>query len=519
MDFSEGERELPPGWAWARLGDLIKGIEAGKNVSALGRPPGAGETGIVKVSAVTWGEFDESESKTLPAETQIDERHLIRAGDFLISRANTLELVGAPVIVKTCTRRLVLSDKVLRLQLADGVDRWVELFLKSGAGRAEIERYAQGAQLSMRNIAQDNLRRIQLPLAPHPEQARIVAAVNALFEEVEAGEAALTRARAGLETFRASLLHAACTGALTAPWRQANPTNETGAQLLETMLRERRARWEDAYRAAAAARNKPLSDASWKARYPLPVQPNPTDLPDLPPNWTWATVDQLSFVSGGITKNAARQTIQRQYPYLRVANVGEDRIDLSDLRMIGAGDAELERVLLRKDDLLFVEGNGSPDQIGRVAVWDAPIDPCIHQNHLIKARPVRASLGRWMLLWFMAPVGKQVIQAAASSTSGLHTLSISKIEVLPVPLPPAREIDAILAAVADAEAETGWEQPNSLGALRQSILHAAFTGRLVPQDPSDEPASALLARLRGSAAASPRRGRRTRAQQPCLIGT
>jgi type I restriction enzyme S subunit len=93
---------LPPGWARATLGDLIEGIEAGKNVAAIGRPPGENETGIVKVSAVTWGEFDEEESKALPPDIEIDPRHLIRPGDFLISRANTIELVGAPVIVKQC---------------------------------------------------------------------------------------------------------------------------------------------------------------------------------------------------------------------------------------------------------------------------------------------------------------------------------------------------------------------------------------------------------------------------------
>ena len=138
------DAELPPGWAWATLGDLIEGIDSGKNVSALGRPPGDGEVGIVKVSAVTWGEFDEEASKTLHPGTPFDPEDRILPGDFLISRANTLELVGAPVIVRSCHRNLVLSDKILRLRFKLKTDRWIELFLKSVLGRQQIEGFSQG---------------------------------------------------------------------------------------------------------------------------------------------------------------------------------------------------------------------------------------------------------------------------------------------------------------------------------------------------------------------------------------
>jgi type I restriction enzyme, S subunit len=173
----DGE-EFPPGWAWATLGELIERIESGKNVSAIGRPPENGEVGIVKVSAVTWGEFDEDASKTLPLGVSYDPDDRIAVGDFLISRANTLELVGAPVIVRACRRALTLSDKVLRLRFKMPIDRWIELFLKSAIGRQQIEGFSQGAQLSMRNISQENLRRIKIPIAPAAEIRRIQACLD-----------------------------------------------------------------------------------------------------------------------------------------------------------------------------------------------------------------------------------------------------------------------------------------------------------------------------------------------------
>ena len=107
--------ELPAGWSYARLGQLLHSIEAGLNVKCEERPPDKDEAGLVKISAVTWGKFDEQQSKTLPFSVKPDERNRIRTGDLLISRANTIELVGACVVVGQVQRRLYLSDKVLRL--------------------------------------------------------------------------------------------------------------------------------------------------------------------------------------------------------------------------------------------------------------------------------------------------------------------------------------------------------------------------------------------------------------------
>jgi type I restriction enzyme S subunit len=205
--------DLPPTWAWGQLSDLLIDIEAGLNVSAEGRPPKLDEKGIVKISAVTWGEFDELESKTLPPNFETNERDLIRAGDFLISRANTLELVGAPVIVERCERHLVLSDKVLRLRLVSGVDRWVEICLKSDFGRHQIESYASGNQLSMRNITQKNIGRIALPLPPEEEISEIVSAVRRYASELEDAKIAILDA-ASIRGLRQSILKAAFEGQL-----------------------------------------------------------------------------------------------------------------------------------------------------------------------------------------------------------------------------------------------------------------------------------------------------------------
>src|SRR5690554_4311494 len=132
-----GSSELT-GWTNSSLKNIVQNIEAGKNLKCVETPPGDKEFGIIKISAVTWGIYDEQQSKTLPEKNLFLESRRIKVGDFLISRANTIELLGNPVIVHKVTKNLMLSDKVLRLNM-DGPDKpWVNIFLRSMIGRKEI---------------------------------------------------------------------------------------------------------------------------------------------------------------------------------------------------------------------------------------------------------------------------------------------------------------------------------------------------------------------------------------------
>ena len=492
-------QELPPGWAVAPLGDLIDGIEAGKNVAAIGRPPEDGETGIVKVSAVTWGEFDEDESKALHPGTEIDPADLIRPGDFLISRANTIELVGAPVIVKQFRRRLVLSDKVLRLRVVEGFDRWLELFLKSHFGRTQIEQYATGAQLSMRNISQENLRRISVPVAPEDERARIVAAVNELFEAVEAGEAALARAREGLTQFRASLLHAACTGALTADWRTANPTNTTADDLLTAALDLRRKLWPGRYEA-------PVTIAA--------------DMPALPAGWRWATLDQLAILPARNGISVKGNPEPPGVAALRLDAMQGDGLDFTRRRYIDIPANKAADLAIREGDFLISRANGSLALMGRACVAGIPPVPTVFPDTMIRFRLASAELARWAAVGWRSVFVREHLERRAKTSAGIWKISQDDMRSAPIPLPPSHEITAILDALATAQVENGALPADGFAdALRQSILHVAFTGRLVPQDPADEPAAALLARLRAAPSASRRPRARRTATQPDLIET
>ena len=184
-----GLSECPDSWVWATCDAALNSIDAGASFKCEERPPVEGEIGVLKVSALTWGTYDESESKTCKDEGRVEEKFLVRDGDFLFSRANTIELVGACVIVGKTTKQLMLSDKTLRFELCPQVlPDWLQICLRCKFGRDEIERLATGNQESMRNIGQERIRQIRMPLPPLAEQTRIVAEVDrhlSIIREVE----------------------------------------------------------------------------------------------------------------------------------------------------------------------------------------------------------------------------------------------------------------------------------------------------------------------------------------------
>ncbi len=169
----------------------------------------------------------------------------------------------------------------------------------------------------------------------------------------------------------------------------------------------------------------------------LPSVETPSRL--LPSGWTWATVDDLFLVSGGIQKSSRRRPRENHWPYLRVANVQRGRLDLREIERFELFDGELDRLRLEPGDLLVVEGNGSEFEIGRCARWDGEIDDCVHQNHLIRCRPMLSDVEHYVLLFFNSPVGMQTMKNLSVTTSGLYNLSVAKIRAVPFPLPPLAE--------------------------------------------------------------------------------
>lgn len=220
------------------LDDLLVDIEAGKSFKTPGRPAHAAEWGVIKVSAMTWGEFDEDENKAIPAGRLADPRYEIRAGDLLLSRANTSEYVGATVLVGACRRRLLLSDKSMRLLTRDGVERrWLRFALGSTQLRSQMSALATGTSDSMRNISQTKVRGLRIRVPEAGRQKKIADEIEEALRARGLLEVELGAARRRATGLRRSILKAAFAGRLVAQ----DPDDEPAAVLLDRIRDERAA--------------------------------------------------------------------------------------------------------------------------------------------------------------------------------------------------------------------------------------------------------------------------------------
>jgi type I restriction enzyme S subunit len=173
--------ELPQGWEWVRMGSVVNASEAGWSPTCIGSPRTVGKWGVLKVSAVSWGEFDAMANKELPADLVPRPEYEVMDGDFLLSRANTAELVARSVVVKKAEPRLMLSDKIIRLDVSRLMSRdFLNLCNNAEVARNHYVVNASGTSSSMKNVSREVVLATPIPLPPLAEQSRIVARVNEL---------------------------------------------------------------------------------------------------------------------------------------------------------------------------------------------------------------------------------------------------------------------------------------------------------------------------------------------------
>ena len=479
---------LPDGWAMTTLGEaclvnprsFTETVEDDWELSFL--PMAAVEAGT--------GRIDLSRT-TLFADVRKGYTRFSE-GDVLFAKITPCMENGKTAIAKGLKNGVGCGSTEFHvLRPWDGLYRdYLTYFLLQDEFRKDAQRNMAGTAGQLR-VPASFMKAANIPLAPLSEQYRIVAEIEKQFTRLDASVDALKRAQANLKRYRASVLRAACEGNIVPTEAELARAEGRGYEpalvLLERILAERRARWE--------TREKP------RGKYKEPVAPDTSDLPELPEGWVWATVAQLAEIQGGIQKQPKRAPANNPFPFLRVANVLRGSLDLEDVHEIELFFGEINKLRLFSGDLLIVEGNGSPTQIGRMAIWKGEIEDCVHQNHIIRARLYGGLMPQYVESYWNSPIGASEVSKVASSTSGLYTLSVSKVSNLLVPLAPLAEQRRIVAEVerrlsvtqqAEASVETNLARAER---VRQGILKQAFSGKLVPQDPNDEPASKLLERI------------------------
>lgn len=188
--------EIPRSWMWTRLGNVALSSDSGWSPQCDAQPRQGTEWGVLKVSAVSWGEFLPDENKALPPDLNAREECEVKKGDFLLSRANTEDLVARSVIVTSTPPHLMMSDKIVRFTFPVFIEKkFINLVNSSDFARSYYARNASGTSSSMKNVSRDVMCNLPIPLPPLEEQRRIVAKVDTLFALTSQLETTLASSR------------------------------------------------------------------------------------------------------------------------------------------------------------------------------------------------------------------------------------------------------------------------------------------------------------------------------------
>lgn len=469
----------------------------------------------LRVANVFEDRIDLSDVMEMHFEPKEVERYELKIGDILLNEGQSRELVGRPAMYRGELPGACFTNSIVRFQASSAVENKYALqlfrhWLKSGAFQSIAQITTNIAHLGAGRFAEMNF-----PLPPLNEQRRIVAKLDALQERSRRARASLDAVPVLLDKLRQSILAAAFRGDLTRDFREQHKDLEPASKLLQRIRTERRKKWEEAELAKLKAKGKAPTDDKWKAKYKEPDPVDPTGLPTLPDGWCWASVEELTYESSYGTSEKSSDGVDG-VPVLGMGNIRDGELVYEKLKTLPRNHPEFPFLLLRSGDLLFNRTN-SAELVGKTAVFRGP-EPCSFASYLIRLRT--SAIEPELIAFFInSPFGRDWVASVVSQQVGQANVNGTKLAALAIPVPSAEErtilIERVSAALHRVKAMRKHVSENAelLTTLDRAILAKAFRGELVPQDPRDEPADELLARVRADQAApSTPRGRKRAAE-------
>ncbi|WP_421946383.1 restriction endonuclease subunit S [Phaeodactylibacter xiamenensis] len=434
------------------------------------------------------------------------------------SRAQQILKTGDTVFstVRPYLKNIAIVDERLNNQIASTGfcvvrpiqihPKYIYYFLTTNSFIQKVNRLAKGT--SYPAVTNQVIYDQELPLPPLNEQHRIVAKIEELFSELDNGIANLQLAQQQLKVYRQSLLKAAFEGKLTEEWRkQHNP--EPAEKLLERIKAERQARYErevEEWKAAVKEweeggkeGKKPLKPRKLKPHLSL----NKDELAlcsEITTDWLLQKVGNICEVKGGkrLPKGAKYADGKTAHPYLRVTDFGNFTIDKQDLKFISESThKKIERYTIQKDDT-YISIAGT---IGVTGVIQDDLDGANLTENAAKLTNQVFLNNRYMAYFLGSQFAQNQIRLKTKATSQ-PKLALYRIEEIVIPVPTlneqaeiVNEIEAQLSRIENASSSIEKDLKKA-ELTKQSVLKKAFEGKLVAQDPRDEPASVLLERIK-----------------------
>jgi len=452
---------------------------------------------VIRLGNLGVGKFSDTDKAYISEAKFADlAKHEVRPGDLVIAALG--DPVGRCCLIPDLRMRAIVKADCIKFTPHDAVERrFLMHALNSPQGRTRAEQMGHG--LGRLRINMENMRSLPVPIPPANEQRRIVAKLEALLARSRRAKEALNAIPALLERFRQSVLATAFRGDLTRDWREKNPDVEPASKFLERIRTERRHHWEETELKRMRAKGKVPKDDQWKTKYEDPAQIDGSGLQELPSGWAWASIEEVCPLDAPVVYGIILpgDDVQGGVPYIRPVDMNSDgTIDFTSMKRTSPSIAvQYQRASLRGGDIvLSIVGT-----IGKVIVVPDELDGGNITQSSARLRPPDWLSGEYLRLALLSPILRSQYDKFRFGNA-VQRLNIEHVRRLAIPIAPAEEMELIVtraaAALARADKIQTVEQRQHLDKLEQSLLAKAFRGELVSQDPTDEPASVLIERIR-----------------------
>lgn len=493
MTIADGLK-LPCGWVETTLGDAFSWGSGGTPRSGEVQYYGGG------IPWVVIGDLNDSTVTT--TRTTITDLGLMNSSAKWVEPGSILlAMYGSIGKLGIAGRRLTTNQAIAFTDPAPIDAKYLFWYLRY----SRDDLIATGKGGTQQNISQTVIKAFPFLLAPLPEQRRIVAAVEQQFSRLDAAVAALQRARANLKRYRASVLKAACEGRLVPTEaelaRAEGRDYEPADVLLQRILAERRAKWEADELAKMQAKGKAPKDDRWKAKYDEPEAPDLADPPEVPEGWALASMDQITYRITSGSRDWSNYYGRGSGTFLMAQNVRPGHLDLTFKQLVDPPEDDRDRLRsqVEQGDLLVTIVGANTGDVCRVPMTLPEHYVC---QSVALMRLVAVDVAPFLCYYMVSYDHGQRQYRRYIYGAGRPHLSFDQLRMTPVLIPPAteqnrivQEVERRLSLVADIDAIIDHNLKRA-ERLRQSILKRAFEGKLVPQDPNDEPAGVLLERIR-----------------------
>ncbi|WP_251942225.1 restriction endonuclease subunit S [Salinibacter ruber] len=485
MKITEKPFSIPDHWRWIELKELAE-INPTFDRNDLSDDDPVSFVGMKRVEELS-GRIDLSETEPL---SEVRKGYTyFEDGDVLFAKITPCMENGKVAVARGLENGVGFGSTEFHVirHPEEITQEWIFHYLIQEGFRRDAKRAMTGSA-GQKRVPTGYIEEVPIPLPPLPEQRRIVAKIEELFSNLDAGMDDLQTAEQQLERYRLSVLQAAVEGRLTADWRETHDP-ESADQLLEQIQEERRRGWEKDYRMRRYDIKDKEPPSGWKDRYDLPEEPDKAELGEIPDSWEWVVVDQLSpNIHYGYTESAQNEPVGPKF--LRITDIQQDgQVNWEDAPYCEIGEQERKKYLLEPGDILFARTGGT---VGKSCLIENGVPEAVFASYLIRVITVDSIDERYVYLFFQTlDYWRQISEKKTGI--GQPNVNATKLSKLTLPLPPLAEqkqiVDEVerLLSVADDASDTADREHTRADRLRQSILKQAFSGQLVPHDDEANP--------------------------------